>query len=59
MVRYLIDFYGVDCAGNASKLYAAGQDYAESDETLRHVALGYAEPAPADTPDAPKSKKGA
>lgn len=43
LIRYVIDFFHINGAGQQSVKYAKGQTYPESDETMSHVEAGHAE----------------
>ena len=43
LIRYIIDFFHINGAGQQSVKYAKGQTYPESDETISHVEAGHAE----------------
>ncbi len=43
LIRYVIDFFHINGAGQQSVKYAKGQTYPESDETISHVEAGHAE----------------
>lgn len=57
VARYLVDFNAVNGAGQSAPLYAKDQCYPVSDETTRHVALGYA--VLVDAPDQVEETNGA
>ena len=43
LIRYVIDFFHINGAGQQTVKYAKGQTYPESDETMSHVEAGHAE----------------